>query len=412
MRSLVVHHDIGGPGGAELVVAATVKALHGQGSEVELSSVFKYDKLKFNGWFGVDVSYVSATHLLPFRIDSFAIYVRLLVHDLMKRKLSRYDELDVLWVDMPTYGKLKPEIDRIAKHFVEYIHFPLDVMLHDDMMKEGLLFGETEYVNSRYGNPFMGVYYSTYLKQFRKYCRRNPFDYTDIVVANSNWTAAICERLYGKKPKVINPPISSNVKFNQTPPPFEGRKDRFVLLGRFTDEKRYHWVIDEVFPLIKKEAPGAEVAIVGSAGNERSTNYVARLRDIAQNRGFSVAVDMNGQADVRLITNASRELIGNLLDGSKVFMHATANEHWGISVAEAMAAGLPVVVHKSGGAWSDISMEGRAGDGYDDAMSASKAVVGLMLDGRRWADRSSKSVARAKGLTVDNFAKEFVGLLS
>lgn len=409
-KSLIVHHDLSGPGGAELVVAATSKALKADKNDIELSSVFKYDKSKFEGWFGIDLNFVDATYLLPFRVNSFAIYVRLLVHNLMEKRLDENESLETVWVDMPTYGGLKPKIEKTGK-FIEYIHFPLDVMLHDDMMKEGLLFGETGYVDERYGNPAMRLYYSTYLKYFKKYCRQNPFDYTNLVVANSNWTAGICERLYGKRPKVINPPISANVKVSQSPPPFEVRKNRFVLLGRFTDEKRYHWVIDEVFPLIKREVPGAEVVIVGSANNERSVNYVNLLKEVAKKRGFMVAADMASQADIRFITNASRDIIGNIMDSSRVFMHATTNEHWGISVAEAMAAGLPVVVHKSGGAWSDISMEGKVGDGYDDPLSASNAVLRLMLDGKRWSDRSASSVARARNLTIDNFTKEFLEII-
>lgn len=411
LKALMTHHDIGGPGGAELVVAATAEALHNQGTEVELSSVFKYNKNNFEKWFGVDLSHVKASYLLPFRVNSFAIYVRLLVHNLMEKGLNNSEHLETLWVDMPTYDGLKTEIDKKTQRFVEYIHFPLDVMLHEDLMKEGLLFGETSYASERYGNPLMRFYYNTYLKYFKRYCRQNPFDYTEHVLANSGWTANICERLYGRKPKVLNPPISANVRVNYSPPPFQNRENRAVLLGRFTDEKRYHWVIDEVLPLIKGEIRNAEVAIVGSANNKRSMNYVALLKESARKKGFRVSTDPSAQADVRLLTNAPRDTISIIMDSSKVFMHATMNEHWGISVAEAMASGLPVVVHKSGGAWSDLSMEGEVGEGYDDTASAGKAIIDLMSNENEWAKRSAKSVARAQNLSVDNFAKEFISII-
>lgn len=411
-ETLVVHHDLRGPGGAELVVAATCNALHRMRKDVLLSSVFKFEKNNFGRWFGIDINYVRSSYYLPFDINSFAIYARLLVHNTMKKALVNNAGFDLIWVDMPTYGKLKQAIFENTQKFVEYIHFPLDVMLHDELMKEGLLFGEEKYVDERYGNPLMRAYYNNYLRIFKKYCRMNPFDYTETVIANSSWTADVCEKMYGKKPKVINPPISSNVIIKQSPPSFDDREDRFVLLGRFTNEKKYHWALEEVLPLVKKENKEAEMVIIGSANNDRAVNYVAYLRVLAEKKGYKVAMDMTSNADVRLITNATRTVIGNIMDTSKVFMHATVNEHWGISVAEAMATGLPVVIHMSGGAWSDISMEGRIGYGYKDPRSASHAILNLMVDKNKWLEESAKSIIRAKSLTVDDFIIKFIDIVS
>jgi alpha-1,2-mannosyltransferase len=411
MKALVAHHDLGSPGGAELVAAATAKSLLQEGAEVELSSVYKFNMNDFKNWFQIDLHNAAGSYLFPFRIDSFAIFTRLLFHRLMKKKLESGTSLGVAWVDMPTYGGLGAEIKAKVGKFIEYIHFPLDIMLNEDMMKEGLLFGETNYVDERYGNPIMRSYYRTYLKYFRKYCRKNPFDYTEHVFANSSWTASICAKLYGHRPKVLNPPISADVRVNTGPTKFEERGDRFVLLGRFTDEKRYHWVIDEVLPLVKNEMPEAEVTIVGSATTKRSTDYIALLRELAERKGFKVVEKAGSKADIRLLTNASRDKIAGIMGGSKVFMHATRNEHWGISVAEAMAEGLPVVIHKSGGAWSDLSKEGEIGEGYDDAHSASKAIVGMFSDKDRWERQSEKSIKRAENLSVSNFSNEFINLI-
>lgn len=411
MKALVAHHDLGSPGGAELVAAATAKSLLREGAEVELSSVYKFNMDDFKNWFQIDLYNATGSYLFPFRINSFAIYARLLFHRLMKKKLENNRSLEVAWADMPTYGGLDAEIKAKVGKFIEYIHFPLDLMLNEEMMKEGLLFGETNYVGERYGNPIMGLYYRTYINYFRKYCRKNPFDYTELVFANSSWTARVCEKLYGHRPKVLNPPISANVKVNNAPIKFKERGDRFVLLGRFTDEKRYHWVIDEVLPLVKEEMPQAEVAIMGSATTKRSTDYVALLRELAERKGFKVAEEAGSKADVRLLTNASRDKIVGIMGASKVFMHATRNEHWGISVAEAMAEGLPVVIHKSGGAWSDLSREGEIGEGYDDAHSASKAIVRMFSDENRWRRQSEMSIKRAENLSVNNFSNEFINLI-
>jgi len=107
--------------------------------------------------------------------------------------------------------------------------------------------------------------------------------------------------------------------------------------------------------------------------------------------------------DVQPFKNALRSLISEALDKAKVFLHATINEHWGIAVAEAMARGLPVVVHKSGGTWSDLASEGLYGLGYTDAEEAAEAIAKLMTDNSAWRHYSGKSIERARNLAFDKF---------
>jgi glycosyltransferase involved in cell wall biosynthesis len=79
------------------------------------------------------------------------------------------------------------------------------------------------------------------------------------------------------------------------------------------------------------------------------------------------------------------------------------NEHLGIAVAEAMARGLPIVVHESGGAWSDLAGEGAYGLGYSTAEEAVEALSRLLGDGEAWSHYSRRAVERARDLTLDRF---------
>lgn len=99
------------------------------------------------------------------------------------------------------------------------------------------------------------------------------------------------------------------------------------------------------------------------------------------------------------------------MDEARVFLHTTINEHWGVAVAEAMAKGLPVAVHRSGGTWSDLVAEGSWGLGYDDVREAVEAVSKLMTNKRLWSIYSGKSVERVKNLTLARFIERFRGLL-
>ncbi len=405
--ALVAHHYLCEPGGAELVTIATVKALLEHGTAVELSSVFKYNSRNFTKWFGIELANIKETHLLPFKIDSFGIYVRLLMHHLLKKAFKTGQKLNLTWVDMPTYGMLHSEIKEKAGLFVEYIHFPLDAMLNQEMMKEGVLFGEKSYSDQRYGKFPMNFYFNTYLKLFEKYVRKNPYDYTEMVITNSAWTGKICQRLYGRFPIVLNPPISANVKINQSPPSFELRKNRIVMVGRYTDEKQYHWLIEEVFPLVKKEVVDATLCIIGSASTGRAYDYINNLERIGVEKGFRVSRNDDERADIQILSNVPREQINGIMNSSKNFVHATRNEHWGIAVAEAMASGLPAIVHESGGAWTDLVMEGAYGRGYKDKEDAAETIVQMFSNEKSWAQLSKKSLERANELTVQEYSNKF-----
>jgi glycosyltransferase involved in cell wall biosynthesis len=76
-----------------------------------------------------------------------------------------------------------------------------------------------------------------------------------------------------------------------------------------------------------------------------------------------------------------------------------------------MARGLPAVIHKSGGAWSDIVMEGEFGLGYMNTEDAVDAISRLFTNKNVWDITSRKSIERAKNLTFENFMNRFYDLV-
>lgn len=86
----------------------------------------------------------------------------------------------------------------------------------------------------------------------------------------------------------------------------------------------------------------------------------------------------------------------DLLKSVDAFVLPTRSENWSIAVAEAMAAGLPVVCTKGApwrcisevgaGAWVDVSVEGIAG-GLSEVMNASDDVrIAMGRRGRAWVE--------------------------
>lgn len=71
-------------------------------------------------------------------------------------------------------------------------------------------------------------------------------------------------------------------------------------------------------------------------------------------------------------------------------------------VLETMARCLPVIVNRFGRLWSDLAFEGLYGLGYDKN-EVVWHIVRLLAYKRLWKIHPSKSVKKAKRLTIDRF---------
>ena len=407
--ALVAHHYWNRAGGGQLVCAAAAKALEIAGFQPVLVSTVRIDVSKYPEWFGVDLSKYPEVDL-GIKLRAFGIYLRLLVGLSLRRALSRYCA-DAIFTDECTYKGVSSTVRRGGVRLIEYVHFPVEASFRKELSSTGVYYGEDPYVLERYGKFPMNIYYRLYLRLLPIFLRENPFEVASLVLTNSRWTAELAKRVYSEEPVVLNPPIPPNVEVVGEPNPFEVREDAVVMVGRFSEEKRYHWVIEEVLPRLRREVPSVKLYVLGSTGTRTSRAYYGRLVSLASRLGLKVSRELGTEADVYLVENAPRATINEVMDRARIFLHATVNEHWGIAVAEAMARGLPVVVHRSGGTWSDLAGEGAYGLGYSTADGAAEAVLKLLVDGNSWKSTSRKSVERSKDLKFSNFISRLCGLV-
>jgi alpha-1,2-mannosyltransferase len=397
MHSVVGHHYWARPGGGQLVVAAAAHSLIQRG-RVTLAGTSKFSTAKYAEWFGIDLSGLP-TVTLPFSLNMFGLYTRLLVWYPIERALD--EATDVVFLDESCYRPLLRKKRRMNIKIVEYVHFPIE-------MSVGLS-GETDpYITERYGHFPLNVYWESYLKGMKLVLRKNPFESADLVLTNSKWTAQFLKDAYGESPVVLNPPIPPNAAPRKAPPPFDERSNSVVMVGRFSEEKRYQWVIENIGPRIRG---ATRLYLFGGAGTPLSKRFKRRLMSHAASMNLKVSEDPSGAADVYFVSDAPRALINSTLDGAKIFLHSTINEHWGIVVAEAMSRGVPVLVHRSGGAWSDLAQGGRSGLGYNTPEEALDSIALLTTDPNKWRQLQKEGIARASELSLDNFSKSLNRLI-
>jgi glycosyltransferase involved in cell wall biosynthesis len=155
---------------------------------------------------------------------------------------------------------------------------------------------------------------------------------TDVrLLANSSWTADVVTKIYGHQPKVCHPPVDPIEG-----KPWEDREPGVVVLGRIAPDKRTLEAIRVVDGL---RASGYDVSctVVGSAPSAYR-HYVARVREAVRER-----------PSVSLETDVSRERIRELLGRNRYGLNAKPEEHFGMAVAEYVAAGMLAFAPDEGG---------------------------------------------------------------
>jgi glycosyltransferase involved in cell wall biosynthesis len=107
---------------------------------------------------------------------------------------------------------------------------------------------------SKYNRFSMSIYYKTYAKLLLGFVRKNPFKEAPPVLTNSKWTAKIIEEICDEVPAVLNSPIPLlNVSIVKKPTDFSLRGNVVVMVGRFSEEKRCHWILQDLFPKLMKD---------------------------------------------------------------------------------------------------------------------------------------------------------------
>lgn len=183
---------------------------------------------------------------------------------------------------------------------------------------------------------------------------------SDLVATNSSWTRNLIETVYDRQGEVIPPPVlTDDIKRR----PWSERERGFVTVGRIAPDKRTKKCI-EIVDDVRDEIPDAHLHLVGP-GSDVESEYVEDVREMSESRGY---VQYEGQV--------SREGLTDLLASHRYGLHGKENEHFGISVAEFVAAGmLPFVAPGGGQAELVNDQSALTYDSRADAVDKSVAVM-------------------------------------
>ena len=109
---------------------------------------------------------------------------------------------------------------------------------------------------------------------------------------------------------------------------------------------------------------------------------------------------------VKIITNLRRKELREMLLNSKIYLHPTINEHFGISIVEAMSSGCIPIVHDSGGPKEFVSKRFRFQNSDEAAEKVEKTL-------KEWTPKKATKIsAYAEKFSESNFAKQFLDIFN
>lgn len=337
MQKVCITQDELLPGGKTNVLLNIIKVLNNRGIVPDLYSYDILSAKKASSLLGTTVQF-NLKKVFDLGIKRFTYYKNYSLFPLIKHKLADYD----LIINSCECFHLMT--DDLARRTISYIHYlyPLE-------------YSEPEYSD-------ISLLRKLYLQPLRLMNRdfsNNEGSKYGLTITNSNFSKEKIEKFYyplKNKIYVIYPPVNIKALWDEK----KNRAKQVISSGIFNPIKDQlsQIKIAEAFPHIKFFITGYISQKSEKKYYNECLNYIAR-RDIT---------------NVGLIPNISQVNLKKLLKKSAYFIHTRKNEHFGISIVEAIAAGCIPLVHNSGGQKEIVPLDELRFDSIDEAMEKFKTI--------------------------------------
>lgn len=289
-----------------------IESLHQIGYDVALMTVQKPDLDNIAKRYGKTPPLKNIKYLIPCKLNYLGVYQRFLTSMPIPSKLKDVD------IVVSTNGYTLPNNVPHDVACVQYIHFPV---LHGNL-------------NYKYNQSMLWKAYFKPYQVIGRALSKRALARSNIVLANSFFTKSALARIYGIKAGVLYPPVDINRFF--TAYQSRSRERKVLVLSRFSPEKRIEKVIE--LSRMVKNATTFDVIGAVTLGNRY---YFNSLVEKIKRHGL--------QDKIKLTPNASNRELIETMSSCTVYLHTMDGEHFGVSIIEAMAAGLIPVVPSYGG---------------------------------------------------------------
>ena len=162
-----------------------------------------------------------------------------------------------------------------------------------------------------------------------------------------------------------------------------------VTVGRFVPEKRFHLFVE-----LARMVPTTRFVAIGSLPDGTSAYFEQLRRTAPENVSFVLSP-----------LRKAKDLLGRAM----AYVHCAENEHFGITIVEAMAAGCVPVVHDSGGPREIVTND--VGFRWRSLPVAARQIVKLTENDQLRERFSAAALARAQQFRPEVFESEIARVL-
>jgi len=374
MKVGIIHNSLNPTGGGERLCLETIKSLKEAGYKVALATIEPTDWRKVERIIGEITKPDMEISLLNFKTRMFGIYMRLLTSFLASKLRKRCD------IILNTHGDILPiEADII------YMHYPTFALLKENP------------VNMKYSSSlFWRAYFIPYEGVQRFLIKRF---LNSLILTNSIFSKKAIRKYTGKDAIIIHPPV--DVETFAYAAKKDVREDLVISCGRYSPEKNYEFILEVAEKLKNKPI---RFMIVGASSGRVSRKYYEKLERIRRAKKLK---------NVELLRDLDFSKLLALYGKAKVYLHAMRYEHFGISIVEAMAAGLVPVVHRSGGPWEDIlkAQQGRYGFSYLTIEEAAQTIEDLIENEHARKEIVSRNMGYTYMFSSEYYKKKILSII-
>jgi alpha-1,2-mannosyltransferase len=320
-KAVVIHHTLNTLGGETTVAIETIESLYELGYEVEFVTVQPPDLNSISRAYGKKIHIGRIKSLLPFKLNYFGIYQKLLT--MLSSSSIDLKNSDIV---INTHGDALPYRISGATPYLLYLHFPTFLMS-----------STASYASNKYRKSlFWRAYFKPYTLITQSLAMR-AITGSSLILTNSAFSReAIREAFANVHPYVLYPPVDTerfSHAYNQT---INAREAKVLVVARFSPEKQ----IESAIKVANLLGGTIKFHIVGSL-TPANRPYFKMLQNMIETYGL--------REIVTLTPNASNEELIDAMSKSMIYFHTMIGEHFGVSIVEAMAAGLIPIVPSYGG---------------------------------------------------------------
>ena len=227
----------------------------------------------------------------------------------------------------------------------------------------------------------LGVFLEGYNNE-RTDCEKIIMTASNFVTASSNYENSLISESYKidkKKIKLIKPGVDKNLF---SPNPSLSRENIFLSIGRIQEQKKQMEAIEFLndFTEVEKDF---KCYFIGGPSGSSGEDYFLELKETVK--------ELNLESHVEFLGNLPQSKIRELLNRSKLLIHTSQYETFGLVAIEAHSAGVPVVSINQGSFKEiiDNNINGYIAESFEDQY-LNEFILKIFNDDK-FADYVSKS---------------------